>query len=250
MKVILVICFSLTSFSVFSQTKEDFFSLDAQWKPTTLNSGVYLIWRHEKNDGNWQWDYYHKWGPMIKSETYLDRAGSILNGRICIYNKIGNLDSTGFFDHGKKEGSFYKLKSYSEDSIRFIREYNYKQDSLIETTDLIADGSGKKEKDSVYTSESEYPGGIKRWEAYLYRQLEYPRRALDEKITGQVRISFIVDENGNILIDFIIKSREYSLDQESIRIIKESPRWIPGKKGGVNSKSYRSQSINFDIRRL
>jgi TonB family protein len=250
MKVILVICFSVALLPVFSQSKEDFFSMDAQWKPTTLNSGVYLIWRHEKDDGNWQWDYYHKWGPMIKSETYLERAGSTLNGRICIYNKTGNLDSTGFFDHGKKEGSFYKLQSYSEDSIRFIIEYTYRQDSLIETTDLLADSFGKKENDSFYTSESEYPGGIKRWQAYLYRQLEYPRRALDEKITGHVRINFIVDEDGNIQFDFILKSREYSLDQESIRIIKESGKWNPGKKNGINCKSYKSQQINFDIRRL
>jgi hypothetical protein len=66
MKILLIFCFSLFSFTGSCQGKEDFFSLDAQWKPTTLRSGVYLIWRHEKAGGNWQWDYYHAKGANDK----------------------------------------------------------------------------------------------------------------------------------------------------------------------------------------
>ena len=42
-----------------------------------------------------------------------------------MYNTIGNLDSTGIFDHGKKNGSFYKYKSITEQIVQVIKQYDY-----------------------------------------------------------------------------------------------------------------------------
>ena len=44
---------------------------------------------------------------------------------------MGNLDSTGVFDHGKKNGSFFKFKTYPGDSIVIIWQNDYIEDSLV-----------------------------------------------------------------------------------------------------------------------
>ena len=81
---------------------------------TVLDSSKYILWIHEKEDSNWQWDYYYTWGPLVKSTSYADHDGTILNGSSRMYNNLGELDSTGRYDHGKKNGSFYKYKSFNK----------------------------------------------------------------------------------------------------------------------------------------
>src|SRR5450432_782854 len=227
MKIIYILCLNFSFLKCFSQDKNAFYALDSNWQQTTLDSSKYIFWIHQIEDGNWQWDYYYSWGPLLKTETYMDHDGTTLNGRFCLYNKNGNLDSTGIFDHGKKNGSFYKCKSYSEDSIRYITEYLYEEDSLIKRTDLRGDSIPKIEKDTINNKDSEFPGGIEKWKQYLIKNLVFPERALRKNIQGQVRIAFNIDEDGNVLHPFIQKSREYSLDQESLRIIRNSGKWIP-----------------------
>ncbi len=106
---------------------------------TVLDSSKYILWIHEKDSAKWQWDYYYSWGSLVKSTTYSDHDGTVLNGRFCIYNNFGNLDSTGVYENGKKNGLFIKLRSLSKDSIEFLRQYEYEQDSLVRFTDLIAE---------------------------------------------------------------------------------------------------------------
>src|SRR5450432_2127023 len=110
MKLLLSIFFAGLFLNSFSQDKNAFYALDRNMNQTTLDSSKYILWVHEKEDSNWQWDYYYTWGTMIKSNLYADHDGTMLNGRSSIYNTTGNLDSTGIFDHGKKNGSFYKYR--------------------------------------------------------------------------------------------------------------------------------------------
>jgi protein TonB len=251
MKPILTLCFNLMILFSFSQKqeKESFYVFADNWKPTVLDSAKYLLCIHEKEDGNWEWDYYDLWGPMLKMETYTDHDGSRLNGRTCYYNKEGYLDSIGRYQQGKKEGSFYKL-DHVHDSVRWVTEYIYKEDRLEQTIDLLADSNERKamEKDSANNKESKYFGGVKSWQKFLLRNLKYPDRALTKELEGDVRVCFVVDENGAVQDPFLQKSREYSLDKESLRIIKKSGKWVPGRKHGEIVKTYKVQPINFRLK--
>lgn len=247
MKPFLILCFCLNFLYSFSQDKNQFYALDQNMNQTTLDSSRYILWIHEKDSTDWQWDYYYTWGPLIKSTTYADHDGTILNGRFCIYNSLGNLDSTGIYDHGKKNGSFYKYKTFSRDSVGITGQYDYVQDSLLKSIDLLAEPLKNKVPDSTNGTESEYPGGITKWTYYLTHNLVYPDRALTKKIQGKVQISFMIDTEGNVVDPFIQKSVEYSVDQESIRVIKNSGKWIPSMLDGVNKKSYKVIPINYKL---
>src|SRR5450755_654497 len=217
MKIILVICLNLFSIAVFCQDKNAFYAMDANMNQTSLDSSKYLLWIHEKEDSNWLWDYYNTWGPLIKSESFADHDGTILNGRSYFYNKSGNEDSTSNFDHGKKNGSFYKYKTIREDSVITTMYYEYVKDSLVKKVNYLVDTLKKQIEDTTGV-ESEYPGGINKWNNYLLHNLKYPDRAINKDIQGQVRISFMVDKEGKVQDTHITKSVEYSLDQESVRV--------------------------------
>jgi periplasmic protein TonB len=247
MKPLLLISLNVCFLTSFAQDKNQFYALDAKMNQTVLDSSKYILWVHQKEDSNWQWDYYKTWGPMIKSTSYADHDGKILNGPFYFYNATGNLDSTGDYDRGKKSGSFSRFRSSSRDSNVNYKEYVYEKDSLVKTIDHASDRNRKDNADTANSKESEYPGGQRQWYYYLAHNLKYPERAINKEIQGQVEIGFVVDENGNVKDPYIHKSVEYSLDQASIKLIKDSGKWDPGVKNGVNVKSFKVQPVIFKL---
>jgi protein TonB len=249
MKYALLICLCCCLLTAAAQDKNQFYALDSKMNQTVLDSSKYILWIHEKEDSNWVWDYYYTWGPLVKSTTYADHDGTVLNGRSNLYNTLGNLDSTGLYDHGKKNGSFFKLRSYSRDSMETIMQYDYAQGKLVKTIDLLAERLKNKSADTTNGTESEYPGGLPQWTNYLMHNLEYPERAVNKKIQGQVKILFMVDEEGHVKDPYIEKSVEYSLDQASVELIRKSGKWVPGTKDGIPVKTYKIQPVNYKLER-
>jgi len=96
--------------------------------------------------------------------------------------------------------------------------------------------------------ESDFPGGQKGWIKYLTHNLEYPERAQKLGKEGNVVIQFIVDKDGTVYNQQIVKSVEYSLDQEALRMIARSPAWIPAIQDGKIVKSYKKQPIAFRLK--
>jgi len=64
---------------------------------------------------------------------------------------------------------------------------------------------------------------------------------------GDVRLKFIVETDGSITETEIDRSVEYSLDEEALRIINQSQKWIPASKDGRKVRSYKRQPINFRL---
>ena len=66
------------------------------------------------------------------------------------------------------------------------------------------------------------------WAFYISHNLKYPESALKDKIGGKVYVSFIIEKNGEISHVQVEQGLGYGLDEEALRIIKNSPRWKPG----------------------
>jgi protein TonB len=245
MKNLFLICLIFILTSASAQDKNSFYALDAKMNQTVLDSSKYILWIHETDSARWQWDYYYTWGSLVKSTRYTDHDGTIADGRFCRYNSLGDIDSTGVFDHGKKNGSFFKFKAFSKDSIITVWQYDYVEDSLVKSIDLSAAGQKNQAVDSTKEKESEYPGGASQWQQYLTKNIQYPERAQKKGMHGQVQIIFAVDKEGNITDPYIRKSVEYSLDQESLRLIIQSGKWNPAIKDSVPVDSYQVQRLNF-----
>jgi periplasmic protein TonB len=95
--------------------------------------------------------------------------------------------------------------------------------------------------------EAEFLGGAKEWRKYLSANLDM--RIMDRnKVpngTYVVIIRFIVAKDGSISNIVAETKHGYGLEEESIRMIKTSPKWTPAKQNGYIVSAYRRQPITF-----
>lgn len=93
--------------------------------------------------------------------------------------------------------------------------------------------SKKESKKKVYDIVEQmpsFPGGSKALYEYIGRNVKYPAEATNK--SGRVIVAFVVDKNGNIIEPTIMRSVCEPLDKEALRVIKEMPKWTPGKQNG------------------
>lgn len=92
-----------------------------------------------------------------------------------------------------------------------------------------------------------YPGGEAAFRDYVAGEFIYPQRCQDEGINDSVMLRFVVDEAGRI-------SRVHAIEEtkscpeftaEAIRVLKKSPRWVPGQNKGNFLKSWREIPIRL-----
>ena len=67
---------------------------------------------------------------------------------------------------------------------------------------------------------------------YVMYNLIYPEEAAKKGTGGKVFVQFVVDKNGDVKNVKIERGASPLLDAEAIRVIKSSPKWIPGKQRG------------------
>ena len=78
----------------------------------------------------------------------------------------------------------------------------------------------------------EFPGGMDGLMKYLAKNMRYPAKAKANNVQGRVVLKFIVDKQGCISDVEVVKSLDPECDAEAIRLIKNMPKWNPGKIDG------------------
>ena len=74
-----------------------------------------------------------------------------------------------------------------------------------------------------------FPGGQGALMNYLNSNIQYPVIAEENGIQGRVVVQFVIGEDGSISDVRVAKSVDPSLDKEAVRVVKNMPKWIPGK---------------------
>jgi protein TonB len=78
-----------------------------------------------------------------------------------------------------------------------------------------------------------FKGGDKlKFREWVSRNMIYPQEAVDKKIKGKVVITFVVEKDGSVSNVSIVKGVHPLLDNEAVKVISESPKWIPGFQRG------------------
>lgn len=77
-----------------------------------------------------------------------------------------------------------------------------------------------------------FPGGISGLRTYLNQNIRYPAEAQENCVQGRVVVSFVVEKDGHISDVTVLRSVDPSLDKEAIRVIRNMPRWTPGRQAG------------------
>ncbi|MEM0939312.1 MAG: energy transducer TonB [Bacteroidota bacterium] len=114
--------------------------------------------------------------------------------------------------------------------INSIQTYSQEYDSI------ASDG----EKFIKVEESAQFPGGLNEWTKYLKKNLKYPKEARRNNITGRVFLKFVVDEEGSVTNIKVLRSLGYGCDKEAIRLLSETPKWIPAK---ANNKPVRQKML-------
>ena len=91
----------------------------------------------------------------------------------------------------------------------------------------------------------EYPGGQLALRKLIAQTIRYPVYAQENGIQGKVFVSFIIKEDGSIANITIAKSVHPILDAEAIRVVRQLPKWKPGKQKGKPVRVSYTVPIGF-----
>ncbi|HEY6901506.1 MAG TPA: energy transducer TonB [Puia sp.] len=94
----------------------------------------------------------------------------------------------------------------------------------------------------------EFPGGQNALDSYVNNNVEYPQQAIDDNISGTVRVSFVVDEHGKVTRAHVIGNKlGKGLDEQALKVVSNMPDWKPGKIKGKNVKTRLELPIAFQV---
>ncbi len=105
-------------------------------------------------------------------------------------------------------------------------------------------------KNSVYDVVEQmpsFPGGISGLRTYLNQNIRYPAEAQENCVQGRVVVSFVVGKDGHISDVTVLRSVDPSLDKEAIRVVRNMPRWSPGKQGGEPVRVRYNVPVSFRL---
>ncbi|QHS54748.1 TonB family protein [Mucilaginibacter sp. 14171R-50] len=217
-----------------------------------------------KKVGN-SYEYYPN-GQLYRAIKYPDAPGqkSIDPG----YDIITSFDSLGVAYVKDGEGNY---KGYSDD-FKSVTEtgqiHNGKKDGVwtgenkgIHSTftekynngELI-EGVSVNDKNETfkYTGTRGTPptfkGGSAAFGRYLGNSIVYPAYARQNIIEGRVILTFVVEKDGEINDIKVVKSVDPVLDDEAVRVLGQSPKWLPGTIMGQQVRVVYSIPINFALK--
>jgi TonB family protein len=102
----------------------------------------------------------------------------------------------------------------------------------------------------VYTSVErvpEFPGGLEAFGKFLASNIKYPTSAREQKIQGRVILTFIVERDGTLSNERVVRGITGDLDNEALRVMKLSPQWKPGMQNNRPVRVQYSVPINFAL---
>lgn len=92
-----------------------------------------------------------------------------------------------------------------------------------------------------------YPGGMQEMIKFLQQEIKYPEEAMEKNIQGRVVVQFVVNKDGSICNDTVVKSIDPLLDAEAVRVIRSMPNWEPGKQDGKPVRVRFTMPISFKL---
>ena len=94
----------------------------------------------------------------------------------------------------------------------------------------------------------EFPGGESGMETYLKKVIQVSDYCLEELETNMVRVSFIIDEYGDVnMVKLIDQDIPQCLKAEVIRAIEYMPQWTPGMDKGRPVRVQFVKPFRFNI---
>jgi periplasmic protein TonB len=93
----------------------------------------------------------------------------------------------------------------------------------------------------------EFPGGEEARLDFFAKNLVYPELASQYGIEGIVMVGIVVEKDGSITNIRLLKGIGAGCDDESLRVVKLMPKWVPGKQNGHPARVQINLPVRFVI---
>lgn len=90
-----------------------------------------------------------------------------------------------------------------------------------------------------------FDGGDYARDKWIAENLRYPEKCMRKKVQGLVMVGCQIGQDGSITGVKVVQSPDKSLSKEAVRLVRQMPRWIPSKVGGVAVKSMTTVPVQF-----
>ena len=90
-------------------------------------------------------------------------------------------------------------------------------------------------------------GDINTFRNWVMEHTRYPESAREMGIEGKVIVQFVINSGGNVESVKVLRELDPACDAEAIKVIKSSPKWVPGKQGGKAVKQQFVLPIVFKL---
>jgi hypothetical protein len=107
-----------------------------------------------------------------------------------------------------------------------------------------------EESNSIYNmagieKKPDYPGGINAFAIFFSKNFRSPD---EEGINGKIYATFVIETDGSLSNIKIIRDIGFGTGAEVLRVLKLSPKWIPGEQNGKKVRVLYSMPFSIDTR--
>lgn len=99
----------------------------------------------------------------------------------------------------------------------------------------------------VVEEQAEFPGGMEAMYAYIQKNLVYPEKAKEKGIEGRVFVQFVIEKDGSISNVKILRGIGGGCDEAAMEMVKNMPKWKPGKQKGKPVRFQFTLPIKFEL---
>ncbi|MEO6851079.1 MAG: energy transducer TonB [Mucilaginibacter sp.] len=92
-----------------------------------------------------------------------------------------------------------------------------------------------------------FRGGLQNFYQYLIQNITYPPNAAKNRIQGKVFLTFVIEKDGSLSDVKVVRGVSTDIDAEAIRVVANSPKWIPGLQNGHPVRVQYTMPINFTL---
>lgn len=199
-----------------------------------------------------------KAGKMVAAFT-IDKEGSIKNIKLIEFidmdsatEMIRVLNACPKWEPAKRSGKPISIE------IKYPMVFNYNlntpkqtkrsiQDSVPPPISKTFNNQFNDSNGTIYSNAGiekrpDFPGGMQEFYKYIATNYKTPNVA---GLSGKVYVSFVVEKDGSLDDIKIIRDIGHGTAEEAIRVLSNSPKWIPGEQQGKKVRVLYSLPINI-----
>lgn len=129
-----------------------------------------------------------------------------------------------------------------------LEDMEIDQDTEIEFIEAVEEEVVEEEIFTIVEDMPSFPGGEAKLFEYLGKNIKYPQIAKEAGISGIVYVNFVVDTKGDITDVKVLRGIGGGCDEEALRVVKNMPKWSPGKQRGKPVKVSYNLPIRFSLK--